>query len=737
MKIRGIAAVVLAMALVAATALPAYAAPQWLIVPSPSPVAQPSGSLAGIACPTATVCFIVGGDSPMAERSNGSTWTLVALPKPAGTDVARLWGIACPTATSCFAVGFAQVISTGNEKTLIEHWNGSSWAIQTSPNPAGETNLLRSISCPSPTSCFAIGSNQSGSTQQAMIVHWNGTAWAVQPSVNPAGSTFKDLRGIACPSTTNCFAVGSLEAGPSSTPFGEHWNGSAWSLATFVKPAGATLTMLNAVHCPTTTSCFTVGSAQTNSTVKTLIEHWNGTAWSITASPNASGVPSSALLGVTCPSATSCVAVGETNPTAGIQGAGNTLAERMTGTTWTIVGSPNPATDKGSSLAAVACPAAAHCFAAGSEYFVHEAFVEEWNGSAWALDAPPVGSSQSQLTGVTCPVSTSCFAVGLNSTGTGYKTVIEHWNGTAWAIMPSPNPAGANPSDIRFTGVACATATTCFAVGTYNNTSNRPTALLERWNGSTWVLLTAPKPVLNPGPPPTYSPQTYFNGISCPSATSCYAVGASEATNGYLRTFIAKWNGSSWGAQNAPTTAGTGDTILYAVSCDAATSCFAVGSHSASGGTAANTFIARVNGGTWGPSTSPSSAFSGLTSVSCASASSCFALGHATSAVLAERWNGTTWTTVATGAPAGSHLEGVSCPLATTICWAVGWRYGAPAPFATKWNGSSWAAVALPARTGSTSSGLAAVTCSSAVLCRAVGHYVANSLLYTLIEQYQ
>ena len=738
MRARRIATAVLALALVAASALPAYAAPQWSIFPTPSPVAPPTGSLAAIACPTSAMCFSVGGDSPMAERSNGSVWTLVSLPKPAGSGIARLWGIACPTAASCFAVGFRQVGSAGGEKTLVEHWNGTAWSIQTSPNPVGETNYLRSVSCPSPTSCFAIGGNQSGSTQQTLIEHFDGSTWAVQASANPAGTTAKNLRGIACPSTTSCFTVGSLDAASSSTPFGEHWDGAAWSLVTFPIPAGATRTKLNGVRCPTALSCFAVGSAQSGSTQSTLIERWNSTAWSIMASPNAAGVPSSVLLGLACPSATSCVAVGETNPFAGIQHAGNTLVERMSGTTWSVVTSPNPEPDRGSSLAAIACPAATHCFATGTQYLEGETLVEEWNGSSWVLDAPPGGSSQSELTGVTCPVPTSCFAVGFNRTSTGYKTVIEHWNGVLWAIMASPNPTGENPSDIRFTGVACATPTNCFAVGTYYNASSQATALIEHWTGSSWTIESAARPVIIPGSPPTYSPLTYFNGIVCPSASSCYAVGASYSTNGYLRTLIEHWGGTAWSVQNAPTTSGSGDTILSGVSCASTTSCFAVGSHSTA--THSSTFIARLDGTTWALSASPnpSPSVNELTSVSCASAGSCLALGRfSPNSVLAEGWNGTSWTQVATPATDGSTLDGVSCPLGTTICWAVGMSFTTPGPRIMKWNGSSWANVAVPVKAGSTASWLNAVTCSTATACVAGGSYVSSSNLHTLIERYK
>ena len=46
-------------------------------------------------------------------------------------------------------------------------------------------------------------------------------------------------------------------------------------------------------------------------------------------------------------------------------------------------------------------------------------------------------------------------------------TLTERWNGTAWAIQPGPHP-GAQGSSLA--GVACPSASSCFAVGYYTKT---------------------------------------------------------------------------------------------------------------------------------------------------------------------------------------------------------------------------------------------------------------------------
>ena len=52
------------------------------------------------------------------------------------------------------------------------------------------------------------------------------------------------------------------------------------------------------------------GDVSTAAGGKTLVERWNGKAFSVVASPSPGNGSSTALTGVACPTAASCVAVG-------------------------------------------------------------------------------------------------------------------------------------------------------------------------------------------------------------------------------------------------------------------------------------------------------------------------------------------------------------------------------------------------------------------------------------------
>jgi hypothetical protein len=148
---------------------------------------------------------------------------------------------------------------------------------------------------------------------KTLIERWNGTSWSIVPSPNPGDATDSGLLGVSCVSVTNCTAVGRYllgEDSPSKTLV-ERWNGTAWRVVGSANRS-AYFNVLTAVSCGSATSCFAVGSSADGQTTPqaTLVESWNGTAFSIVPSPNPPGSTRNFLKGVSCASAANCHAVG-------------------------------------------------------------------------------------------------------------------------------------------------------------------------------------------------------------------------------------------------------------------------------------------------------------------------------------------------------------------------------------------------------------------------------------------
>jgi hypothetical protein len=93
-----------------------------------------------------------------------------------------------------------------------------------------------------------------------------------------------------------------------------------------VKSPTLSSSSLHAVAARSATDVWAVGYASGN----TLIEHWNGTKWSVVTSPS-----SGELDGVAVFSATDAWTVGW-------YGSFETLTEHWNGTSWSVVSSPNP-----------------------------------------------------------------------------------------------------------------------------------------------------------------------------------------------------------------------------------------------------------------------------------------------------------------------------------------------------------------------------------------------------------
>ena len=185
-------------------------------------------------------------------------------------------------------------------------------------------------------------------------------------------------------------------------------------------------------------------------------------SWSIVASPNTSSSQSNFLNGVSCVSSTSCIAVGSYYNGSVDQ----TLVESWNGTSWSIVASPNTSSSQYNYLNSVSCVSSNSCTAVGN-YSNSQTLVESWNGTSWSIVASPnvPGSQYNYLNGVSCVSSTSCIAVGSHY-GTSVQTLIESWNGTSWSIVASPSVPG---SVHDLAGISCLGSTSCTAVGFSGN----------------------------------------------------------------------------------------------------------------------------------------------------------------------------------------------------------------------------------------------------------------------------
>jgi photosystem II stability/assembly factor-like uncharacterized protein len=287
---------------------------------------------------------------------------------------------------------------------LIEHWNGARWSIIASPNPDNRLNELNGVVAISPSNAWAVGSTSSGNAldQTTLILHWDGARWQIVPSPSPGTLGLNALYAVAANSANDVWAVGSF------TNTGEY--------------------------------------------AQTLSVHWDGTSWRVIPSANVAG-SNNELFGVVALGPNDVWAVGYSgNAAFGFF----TLVEHWNGSTWSVISSPSPLGDD--ILRAVSGTGAGDIWAVGRSRntfnFRTSTLIEHWNGNSWS-QVFGAGGENSALYGVAAISPGDAWTVG----DSGGLTLIDRWNGSSWSIFPSPNIAG------RLNAMTAITACDVWVVG--------------------------------------------------------------------------------------------------------------------------------------------------------------------------------------------------------------------------------------------------------------------------------
>ena len=346
--------------------------------------------MVGTLCSAGLAALLVGavGAAPAAATSG-----LHVVPSPGITN-SCLSGTALITSTDMWAVGDIgtgsgcnpfQIVGGGGGpfQTLAEHFNGTSWSVV--PTPALNA-ALSGVAGAADNDVWAVGDQAQGSSFNTLIEHWDGTSWAVTPSPKlPQGS---QLTGVTAPATNNAWAVGF--AGGSANALVEHWDGTSWSIVS--SPAFAGVSISNgAISADSATDVWAMGFlANSPSSDENVSLHWNGTSWAVNTAARLrfGGVVTVAALS---PADVWAVGTGPGVPTGGFSAHPTAVIEHWDGTSWTVVPSPNPNPQGNNGLVAVAGVSAGDVWAAGHQLL--GPFIEHWNGKGWNIVSTPAGVS--------------------------------------------------------------------------------------------------------------------------------------------------------------------------------------------------------------------------------------------------------------------------------------------------------------------------------------------------------
>ena len=225
---------------------------------------------------------------------NGVSWTLVPLPAAAAIRATLFsTAVSCLSATWCIAVGSTGPCVDVDTVPWALPWNGSAWSVMALPN-TGDGELNR-VSCSTP--CFAPRSViPTTERTRSLSKNFNGNQWAVAPTAIAPPDPNSQLNSVSVHRARvlrrRWLSADQLSNFYSATTLMEIWNGSAWSYdaepelghhGEQSQPLGVGQLLLR-------DRCAAVGSVGTEQRREQLsrtgLEYWNGTAWHLSPVPH-------------------------------------------------------------------------------------------------------------------------------------------------------------------------------------------------------------------------------------------------------------------------------------------------------------------------------------------------------------------------------------------------------------------------------------------------------------------
>lgn len=334
---------------------------EWSIVSSPN-FTDKVDNLRDLAIISENDIWAVGGyqGKPVTQHWDGNEWGVV--PGPDDVQIrGELHRVSAVATDDVWAVGVGRD-KTANKGALIEHWDGNSWRVVESPRE-GKDTYLQDVVAISENDVWAVGDDGQG----MLAMHWNGSQWSIASNPN-VPSIYSSLSAVAAVASNDVWAVGSYQdidqtsGEHRSTTLVLHWNGEEWSIVASPN-AGNFGNLLVGMAAISANDVWAVGSFGKSVTIptpdklienrtalpvsnnpdkmiitQTLIEHWDGNAWSIV--PNLETAFDSSLVGVTAVSSNNIWGVGY-RYTENTDKSMDQLLAHWDGTSWSIVPGPH------------------------------------------------------------------------------------------------------------------------------------------------------------------------------------------------------------------------------------------------------------------------------------------------------------------------------------------------------------------------------------------------------------
>ena len=341
----------------------------------------------------------------------GATTSGWATATNLSSSMGMVESISCWSAGNCVAVGQDWDTYVGSIATEVD----GTWG---APVDVANTYDLSSVWCSDASHCTVAGVSLFGNSMRPTVVVKTPAGWQEAMRLTGSNTSSAYVSGVSCVDATNCIVVGMT--GDGHIGYFSEVDGT-WD--TGITP-GSSWGQLSSVSCLSSGTCTAVSGRSV----------WRGSTTSLTLQTTIDETTSGAdyLWSISCVDALHCTAVGSA-----YYGNVPVVASTSDGTNWTMAELPGTYelfSDSSVDLRGVSCTSATQCVAVGSKgsWYSSEGLssigIEE-SGGSWGevtlIDQPISGYAE--MIGISCGSSSRCEAGGQAG---GYPTIARYAGGS-------------------------------------------------------------------------------------------------------------------------------------------------------------------------------------------------------------------------------------------------------------------------------------------------------------------
>jgi hypothetical protein len=409
------------------------------------------------------------GYSALIEKYDGAAWSVV--PAAQVSSQSHLNGVTALGPNNVWAVGYYGDLI---QRTLVEHWTGSSWNVVSSANQQDSNNTLNSVA--------AVPGRQALQAVGGITLKWVGDHWIYTSSPNTGVELYTDaIDTVPTARGVQTWIASTWNSGPERGQV-EVWNGSRWRFLYPAQPGNESDSPAT-ISVASPSDVWIGGEYQSSSGNHSLLEHWNGSKWTVIGSPPVEQGDFAVITGIKAFSPTDVWVAGFEESDYDLP-----LLAHWDGHSWRRVTCTAPTVNYVFQAISVDSPSDIWAAGYADVNDKQHILVAHSDGTGCNLTiGTSVPTAEDGATAISARSPSNVWALARRYTGNKGVSFVDHWGGHRFTY----NFATSVPGVTELTALALSPSRGFWAVGDeYTNNEDLP--LVERFNGFSWRVDHSP-----------------------------------------------------------------------------------------------------------------------------------------------------------------------------------------------------------------------------------------------------